>query len=899
MKGNIIYKKTIPARSPEYAEFPKSLHPDIQDFLSGQNIKSLYTHQAEAFSHAMAGENIVITTPTASGKSLCFYLPVVQEILKDPVTRAIFIYPTKALAADQYRALLPWVEALGEHRLSVGVYDGDTPPAERKRIRERANIILTNPDMLNGSMLPNHSKYGFDFIFSNLKYIILDELHVYRGAFGSHLANVFRRLTRICRYYHADPQFLCSSATIANPLELAKKICGRSFINIDKSGAGMSERTYCLVQPEEKLNKDGIPYGKESIINVAADLLPQLMERKESFLAFARSRKNVEILVKETRDHLDAAGFLGTARKEEISGYRGGYTPLERKSIEQRMISGELLGLVSTNALELGIDIGKISTTVLAGYPGTRASFWQQTGRSGRGSGKCTNYLILANLPMDQYIALEPEWLFEHSSENAIVDPNNLLIQLAHIRAAAAELPLTLDDGALFPDLGETIPVLMKVDEVRNMGGRFAWSGGLYPAGEFSLRNIDQNKYQLINKETGKNITEMDEEQAFHEIHEGAVYMHDGDFYQVVKMNLESKIVEAVPFHGNYYTVPGSETNIRIIHRHKKQQWERGEFSFGDVNIADFVYMYKKMQFHNHQNLGFEQLTKPLSKNYDTEAAWLRLPENVVRQYRNLLQPDRNGYYVRNNHFEGLMFALKNAALMVTMTEDSDLGVAMSTNALELSGSTSEEVSLYFYDRYVGGLGFAEKIYDLIPKVTEQAIRMVSGCKCKNGCAVCIGNDRLDRNVILWGLKNLSEESELTVQKTRNTSYPDEKNAKWDRSRQREFTLSDLKEKWDLFCSRVKENSNTFAGFFSMVSGLEVKDSSLILYLRDPFYAEWANMLENRTGISNVLNTYVFLPGDFRFAILTDAKKPEDTLKREKMMRRYHTLKKDETYGTE
>lgn len=245
------------------------------------------------------------------------------------------------------------------------------------------------------------------------------------------------------------------------------------------------------------------------------------------------------------------------------------------------------------------------------------------------------------------------------------------------------------------------------------------------------------------------------------------------------------------------------------------------------------------------------------------------------------------------------MFALKNAALMVTMTEGSDLGVAMSTNALELSGSTSEEVSLYFYDRYVGGLGFAEKIYDLIPKVTEQAIRMVSDCRCKNGCAVCIGNDRLDRNVILWGLKNLSEESELTVQKTRNISYPDEKNTEWNRSGQREFTLSDLQEKWVLFCNRVKENNNTFAGFFSMVSGLEVKDSSLILYLRDPFYAEWANMQENRTGISNVLSTYVFLPVDFRFAILTDTEKPEDMLKREKMMRRYHTLKKDETYGTE
>lgn len=245
------------------------------------------------------------------------------------------------------------------------------------------------------------------------------------------------------------------------------------------------------------------------------------------------------------------------------------------------MISRELLGLVSTNALELGIDIGTINTTVLVGYPGTRASFWQQTGCAGRGKGKCTNYLILANLPVDQYIALEPEWLFDSNSENAIVDPDNLLIELAHIRAAAAELPLSLDDGELFPDLGETIPVLLRVEEVRSQSGRFVWCGGLYPAGEFSMRNIDQNKYQLLNKETGKNITEMDEEQAFHEIHEGAVYMHDGEFYQVVHMNLESKMVEAVPFHGNYYTVPGSETNIRIIHRQKKQEWERTELSKG------------------------------------------------------------------------------------------------------------------------------------------------------------------------------------------------------------------------------------------------------------------------------------------------------------------------------
>ena len=892
MKGNIIYKKIIPGKEPEYAGFPEELHPDIQSFLIKQDIKSLYIHQAEAFSNAVSGKNVVITTPTDSGKSLCFYLPVIQEILQNPVTRAIFVYPTKALAADQYRALKPWIEYLGEHRLSAGVYDGDTPPDERKRIRERANIILTNPDMLNGSMLPNHSKYGFDFIFANLKYIVLDELHVYRGAFGSHLANVFRRLSRICRYYHADPQFLCSSATIANPVELAEKICGKSVVCVSKSGAGMSEKTYCLIQPSEKLDRDGNPYGKESVITVAADLLPQLMEKKESFLAFAKSRKNVEILVKETRDHLDNSGFLGNASKEEISGYRGGYTPQERKNIEKRMISGELLGLVSTNALELGIDIGTINTTVLVGYPGTRASFWQQTGRAGRGKGKCTNYLILANLPMDQYIALEPEWLFDSNSENAIVDPDNLLIELAHIRAAAAELPLSLDDGELFPDLGETIPVLMRVEEVRSQGGRFVWCGGLYPAGEFSMRNIDQNKYQLLNKETGKNITEMDEEQAFHEIHEGAVYMHDGEFYQVVHMNLESKIVEAVPFHGNYYTVPGSETNIRIIHRQKKQQWERTELSFGDVNIADFVYMYKKMQFHNHQNLGFEQLRKSLSKNYDTEAAWIKLPENVVTMYRNLLQPDKQGYYVRNNHFEGLMFALKNAALMVTMTESADLGVAVSSNALELAGGTEEEVYLYFYDRYVGGLGFAEKIYELIPKVVEQATRMVLGCRCKNGCAVCIGDDRLDRKIILWGLRNLSEESGFTGKINMPKMQEGHRTLK-------EFKLEELEEKWDIFCSRIKENNEAFAGFFRMVSAVETRGDSLTLYVKEVFYAEWADMPENRNAIVNVIRKYVFISENFRLGILSVEKETSDKGKKEKMMRRYHSLKRDERDETE
>lgn len=761
IKDLITYRRTIPARKAIYSSFPESLNPKIVEFLRERGIDQLYCHQAQMYELARKGKNVVITTSTASGKTLSFLLPVIQEILEHPTARAIFIYPTKALAADQYRALQPWLSFFGPEKISAGVYDGDTPVNERKRIRDRANIILTNPEMLNGAMLPNHSKYGFDFIFSNLKYVVLDEMHTYRGAFGSHMANVFRRLSRITEYYHAVPHFLCSSATIANPVELAEKICGQPFASVTKDGSAASERNYLLIQPPKISGKDQQYYGQESIVSVAAQMLPQLMEQRESFLAFAKSRKNVEVVLKETRDRLDAADFLTTVTSDQISGYRGGYTPIERKTIEQQMIRGDLLGLVSTNALELGIDIGSIGVTVLIGYPGTRSSFWQQTGRAGRSKKSCTNYLILDHLPMDQYIGLEPGWLFDESSEHAVIDPDNLLIELAHIRAAAAELPLSLDDIARFPDLGETIPVLMKMQEVRSQNGRFAWAGGEYPAGDFSMRNIDKNKYTLLNQETGKTITEMDESQAFREIHEGAVYIHDGESYRVVKMDLESKMAYAIPFNGNYYTVAGGETNIHVIHSQKEQQWNRIRVQFGDVNVADYVYMYKKLQFHNHQNLGYEELRTPLTKDYDTEGTWMHLPENLVLAYRGLLQADDTGRLTRNNHFQGLCFALKNAAQMVTMTEQEDIHVITSTNALELSGETASDVSIYFYDGYVGGLGFSEKIYDLIPQVIEQAIRMVSGCKCKDECAACVGDYKLDRKLILWGLENLREASEV------------------------------------------------------------------------------------------------------------------------------------------
>lgn len=883
IKDLIIYKKTIPARPAEYAPYPSRLSGEIKDYLVEHGFTGLYSHQARMFEEAMEGKNLVITTSTASGKTLGFLLPVLQEILMNPLSRAVFIYPTKALASDQYRAILPYVEYFGENRVSVGVYDGDTPVGERSRIRKNANIILTNPEMLNGAFLPNHSKYGFDFIFANLKFIVIDELHTYRGAFGSHLANVFRRLGRVCRYYHSSPQYLCSSATIANPLELAEEICGRRFEQIGNDGSPAAERSYALIQPPKIMGKDRRYYGQVQTATVAAEMIPDLVEDHHSFIAFAKSRRNVEVVLKEARDKLETESFFGKSMGDKISGYRGGYTPLERKEIERKMISGELSGLISTNALELGIDIGKIDTTILVGYPGTRASFWQQTGRAGRNQKRCSNYLILDNLPFDQYIAVNPDWLFEGGSETAVIDKNNLLIELAHIRAAAAEIPLTLDDIAVFPDLGETIPVLIRAKELNGQNGRFAWSGSSFPAGDFSLRNIDKARYKLINQENDREITEMDEMQAFREIHRGAVYMHGGNQYQVLKLDLESKTAYAVPFKGNYYTMPGGITDIRVIKEQKSLDYKRIKASFGDVNVNDMIHMFKKLQFHNHQNLGYEQLERPLAKAFETESSWIRIPDNVARVYRSLIQEGPNGQAVRNNHFEGLCYAIKNAAMMATMTEQEDIGTTMSLDVLDLSVSGGFEAKMFIYDKYIGGLGYAEKIFDLLPQILKNAVQMVDGCRCEKGCAACIGDFRLDKSLVLWGLKNLLEESEAP----RNI-----KTAEFAPSTfiKKPFQFKELKEKWEEFCSYLQENGENFAAFLSTVHEVETDGDTLVLVMDNPFYKEWISEETNRKSLLNIVGFYTDAPRNLRLEIRVNEGRTDRNDVRDKLEKRYENL---------
>ena len=590
--------------------------------------------------------------------------------------------------------------------------------------------------------------------------------------------------------------------------------------------------------------------------------------------------------MKEARDKLDAAGFLSQADSRKIAGYRGGYTPLERKEIERKMMSGELNGLVSTNALELGIDIGSLDTTVIVGYPGTRASFWQQSGRAGRNGQTCVNYLILENQPFDQYIAVEPGWLFEGKSENAIVDPDNLLIELAHIRAAAAELPLSLDDAALFPSLGEIIPVLMKAEEVKSMAGRFAWSGPAFPAGDYSLRNMDKTRFKLILDNENREITEMDESQAYHELHPGAVYMHDGALYEVLKLDLVSRTATAKSFEGNYYTVPAGTEDIRILQTFQEKTVERTKIHFGDINVDEVISMFKKLQFHNHQNLGYVSLTQPLQKDYDTESTWIDIPEDVVRVYRSLLLPNGAGELVLNNHFEGLQNAIKNAAMMVTMTERDDINTGMSNNATVQgyvdSGSGESEghevVSLFIYDKYEGGLGYSEKIYELIPEVIDHAIQMVKGCSCEDGCPACVGDYTLSKKMVLWGLRSLKERLEAPeyVKKQVEEERPGVR---------KQYSFFKLSEKWNEFCETVIKNGESGGAFLKTAKRVEIEKHNLILIVDSYFYEDWLKIPENAKSIKNILKFHAVCPQDMEIVVRTEEdmerkKKTEGKLKR-------------------
>lgn len=849
-KDYIVYEKNIEARDANYSIFPEGLLPEIKDYLINNGITQLYSHQAEMFESTIKGDNIVITTSTASGKTLSFLLPVLQQILKNPSTRAIFVYPTKALASDQYRAIKPFLDYFGNNRIYAGVYDGDTPVNERSVIRKKANIILTNPEMLNGAFLPNHSSYGFDYIFKNLKFVVFDELHTYRGAFGSHISNIMRRLSRICKYYNSFPQILCSSATIANPIELAENIFSKNFVLINKDGSPASNKNYYIIQPPlEKDTNFQIPTK-----NLVEPLILDLAIHNSNFIAFCESRQEVEIIVKETREQLKSERIFGENKSDLISGYRGGYLPQERKEIENKMIKGQIVGLVSTNALELGIDIGKVGTTILNGFPSTRASFWQQSGRAGRKGNNADTYLILKQKPIDQYIASYPEWLFNTESENAVVDKNNLFIQLAHCRSAATELPLDLDDLALFPNLSEILPVLINHNEIKQINGKFVWSGPSFPAGDYSLRNVDNERYKVINIDNEVVLTESDKYQAYTQLYKGAIYMHDAITYEVIDMNTKDKTIKVKESHANYYTVPLYGVDIEILNVFKTQPYNKTQYKFADLNVKTFVKGFKKVQFRNSQNLGFVELDNPLKFEMETEGVLLQIPKEIIKQLPKI--PDQiylSDYF--SDIYKEISFTIETSSQMISMTSVNDIGSAKTIDE-------NKDDYICLYDKYQGGLGFSEKIFDLMPQIIENAIKMLKGCRCETGCPACIGTNNPDKAIVLWALENLSKDSKCPafIQKERvNRLFLT-----------KEFNLETLVEKWNAFKEKFVLSGEYLSSFINNIDKIKVEKSNLILIVKDNFTKSWIEDENNLSQLKNSLLFYIDTPKEFNILIETD-----------------------------
>ncbi|CAN5465798.1 ATP-dependent helicase MrfA [soil metagenome] len=742
--GRVIATRSIAPRAATFASVPEGLHPALREALAGRGIDQLYCHQAEAFTAAKSGENVVITTGTASGKSLAYLLPVLQTSLEDPSARTLMLFPTKALAQDQLRGVLELVDRMvtrsdrGAPSLIAGVYDGDTSPAERTRIRDRANLVLTNPDMLHSALLPNHGRRGFAHLFRNVRYIVIDELHSYRGAFGAHVANLMRRLLRVCAHHGSRPQFLCSSATIANARSHAETLCHQPFRLVERDGSPSAGKTVHFWQPP--LGERGT---RRPVTAELAELLPHLVVAGHRTIAFCRSRKETEIVLKESRDRLrDVAGHDET---HLIAGYRGGYLPEERRAVERALVDGSLRAVVSTNALELGIDIGELEVVVQGGFPGTRASFWQQLGRAGRREHVAHGIVVLAVSPTDQFIGANPDWLVGQPSERAVVDRDNIAIQLAHARAAAAELPLTLDDAVMFPDLGEIAAVLARAGELRDVMGSWHWTGSAFPAGEISLRTIHNDRFKVVDRGTSTTITEMNRPQVYREAHPRAIYLHDGVQYQVESLDLVQHVATVVEVEQNFYTQPDVRTAIDVLLTQQSRATGQTRARFGDVRVDDVVVGYKMLEFHNHQNLGYEALHEHLRLSLDTEAVWVVVPEPVLAELGS----------AREDALAGMVHALGASARLATMAEQTDLCGSSFHFTDEETGQSA--TALVLYDSYPQGLGFAAMAYDELDEILGRAIDLVVGCRCENGCPACVGSWTRDPTLTGWALRRLRE----------------------------------------------------------------------------------------------------------------------------------------------
>jgi len=631
----ITHWQRLPPRPPHYAPYPPGIDPRLAEALRRRGIERPYTHQATAVEAALRGENVVVVTPTASGKTLCYNLPVLNSLLADPRARALYLFPTKALAQDQLAELRELDAALGCH-LEPQTYDGDTPQSSRPGIRKSARIVITNPDMLHAGILPHHTRWAP--FFQGLDYVVLDEIHTYRGVFGSHIANVLRRLKRICAFYGADPQFICASATIANPLELAERLAEAPFtlVGAGQDGSPQGEKHFLFYNPPIVDRELGI---RRSAVSDARLLAERFLEARVQTIVFARARLTTEVLLTYLRDSAARAGLPA----ERVQGYRGGYLPSERRAIERGLRRREVLGVVATNALELGINIGHLDACVMTGYPGTIASAWQQAGRAGRRADISMAVLVAGAAPLDQYIIRQPEYFFQRSPERALLNPDNLVIAVNHIRCAAFELPFGADEAfGSFPHTREVLAYLEEEGLLRLSGRQWHYAAQTYPSEAVSLRTAEMDNFAITcvapedapGGGEARVIGVVDRQSAPALIHEGAIYLHGGESYLVRKLDWEGRRAEVEPVDAGYYTQASQSTNVEVTGVHQQAETDAVLKAHGDVSIRSRATSYKKVRLYTHEILGWGEIPADSipEQEMETTAFWVALLPELTAQ---------------------------------------------------------------------------------------------------------------------------------------------------------------------------------------------------------------------------------------------------------------------------
>jgi DEAD/DEAH box helicase domain-containing protein len=696
-----------PARSARSAPFPDELHPRLRDALEQTGIEALFTHQAETWEAAARGEHLIVTTGTASGKSLAFNLPVLDALAQEPKQRALYLYPTKALSQDQVRALAE----LRVPRVRPAIYDGDTPTEQRWQIRKWANLILSNPDMLHVGLLPHHDRWGD--VLSNLRYVVVDEAHVYRGVFGSHVANVLRRLRRLARIYGADPQFILASATIANPADLARALVGVDATVIETDAAPRAERTIVLWNPpllDEELGQRG------SALAEASKLMADLVSRGLRTLCFAKSRKAVELIHRFTTQRLQDPELA-----KRLSPYRAGYTAGQRREIERRLMEGELLGVSATDALELGIDVGLLDCVISVGFPGTVASLRQQWGRAGRREHGLA-VLVASEDALDQYFMREPETLLGRRVEAAILDHENSRVLDGHVRSAAFEAPLDDTDRAVLGD--QALVRAAELPELKHTKAGYVWNGRDYPAGRFGLRSTTPDPFTIVDAATGTMLGIAERERAYSTVHEGAVYLHAGESYRVAELDLETRTAIVQPYSGEYYTQAKKETTTAIDEPLRSGRRLGVELIFGRVSVTEQVVAYQRKSIRSQETMETIALDLP-ETTFETESVWfVPTPE----QLEGLTEMPR---------LLGSLHAAEHSLIALlplwAMCDRWDIG-GLSTNL----HFQTRAPTIFVYDGHAGGVGITERGFEAFEGWVSDTAKMLAGCPCEHGCPSCV-----------------------------------------------------------------------------------------------------------------------------------------------------------------